>query len=353
MGYIRINSASMTAQETSLGAVVSKISDISSQLESARVAVNRCIKSNNNIAANIRTVQLRITNDSKSVFRLSSTLKTINDKFASCENKLLGFYKSAVDGDSKEKLKESSGDISIKWGNLISVLGQFGTVGGLASSLFSVANDRENIGKSVSKIVDSGVKTFGRIADGKKIDIWGTSTVDAIGFRENLAKGLDGYKINSSYNSDNMTVAAKNVHNVSAVAKWGGIAISGMLSFVDNMEEYEYDLSNPRVYAETVGETAVDVGLGIVVGAGVAALAGAAAPVWAVGVVGAGVTIGLDWLSETLTGKDVSELVTDTVLDTVEATGTVVKNVVEGVGDAIKATADCVSAGWKKFINLF
>ena len=305
------------------------------------------------IEADIRRIILSAQNNNFSILQLCDAYEKAMQKYNLCENKLLGFSQSAIDVDSTKEVKEISGDVGIKWGNLISILGQFGTVGGLASSLFSVADNKENVGKSVSKIVDSGAKTLGRIADGKKIDIWGTSTVDAIGFRENLAKSLDGYKINSSYNSNNMSVAAKNAHNVSAVAKWSGIAISGMLNLVDNMEEYEYDLSNPRIYAETVGETAADFALGLFVGAGVATLAGAAAPVWAVGVVGAGVTMGLNWVSEQLTGKDVSELVSDTALYVVEATGTVVKKAVEGVGDAIKATADCISAGWKKITSLF
>lgn len=88
MGRIRVNKAGVTAQEASLNAVGTKVSDISSQLESARVAVNRCIKSNNTIAIRIRAAQLRISNDSNNILQLRSALATINDKYSSCENKL-------------------------------------------------------------------------------------------------------------------------------------------------------------------------------------------------------------------------------------------------------------------------
>ena len=88
MGRIRLNKAGVTAQEASLNAVGTKVSDISSQLESARVAVNRCIKSNNTIAIRIRAAQLRISNDSNNILQLRSALATINDKYSSCENKL-------------------------------------------------------------------------------------------------------------------------------------------------------------------------------------------------------------------------------------------------------------------------
>ncbi len=90
MGYIRVNKSDLTAQEASLNAVGAKISDISSRLESARAAVNRCIKSNNTIAVRIRTAQLSISNDGHNILQLRSALATINDKYSSCENSLIG-----------------------------------------------------------------------------------------------------------------------------------------------------------------------------------------------------------------------------------------------------------------------
>lgn len=90
MGYIRVNKSGLTAQEASLNAVGAKISDISSGLESARAAVNRYIKSNNTIAVRIRTAQLRIANDGNNILQLRSALATINDKYSSCETKLIG-----------------------------------------------------------------------------------------------------------------------------------------------------------------------------------------------------------------------------------------------------------------------
>lgn len=276
-------------------------------------------------------------------------------EYVACENKLAGreyavadFAQTGLPGQTENK-----NFFEVNWDPYLSGIGNLGTAGSIISATFGIAYQPESIGKNIAKLVGTGAKMAGKIADGKPIDLLGISTVDAIGFSENLAKELDGYIINNSYNSKNMSVAAKNASNISAVAKWSGVAISGMVNFLDNFEEYNADLSNPRLYTETIGETVVDLTLGAFVGAGVAAMAGATAPVWAVGVVSTGAVMAINWVSEEVTGKNVAELVSDTVLDTVEAAGKYVAAATEYVGNAVSTTIDCISVGWKKFKSLF
>lgn len=120
-----------------------------------------------------------------------------------------------------------------------------------------------------------------------------------------------------------------------------------------NLAAYNADFSNPRLYTETVGETAIYVGTGILVGAGVAALAGATAPVWAVGVVSTGIVLGANWISEKITGKDLTEFMSDAVLDTVGATVKTMTEMGKFVGKAVGTTVGKVSARWKKIKNWF
>ena len=113
--------------------------------------------------------------------------------------------------------------------------------------------------------------------------------------------------------------------------------------FTGNMEEYNYDFTNPRMYAETIGETAADVGLGIAAGAVVATLAGPLAPVWAVGVVTAGSVMLVDMISEAAFGKDAAEFVSDLAIDTVEAVGDAAAKAGELIGEAAGKAADFVA----------
>lgn len=129
-----------------------------------------------------------------------------------------------------------------------------------------------------------------------------------------------------------------------AVAAWGAVAVNGVMNWFGNKEEQANSngtMSDGRVWAETITETAVDTaltyGAGIVVGAAVTTVLGtAAAPgVLVVAVSGlavAGVNAGV----KALTGKTTTEWVSDTILDTGEAIGNAAKNAVKSVGSWFK-----------------
>jgi len=244
------------------------------------------------------------------------------------------------------------------FGPLWKVLGQFGVAGKSFGAIGKLTGDPISQGKGILDFIGAGAKIVPKIADGKLIDTFGLkATVDAIGFRENLAQQLDGYVYNSSANSLSMSATAKTFRNVGTIVKWGGIALSCIGNFSANLDEYNGDFSNPRLYAETVAETAIDTGLGILATAGVATLAGASAPVWAVGVVSTGAILGLDWVSKQLFDVKASEVISDGLLNAAEAVGKTVKKagkaIGKSVGKAVKATRKYISAGWKKIKGWF
>lgn len=120
-----------------------------------------------------------------------------------------------------------------------------------------------------------------------------------------------------------------------AVSSWGSVAMTGVMNWFDNKEEQKASggtMSDGRVWAETITETAVDTaltyGASIVVGAAVTTAFGTvAAPgivvVAASGAVVAGINAGV----KVLTGKTTTEWVSDTILDTVEVIGNFGKSV--------------------------
>jgi len=128
-----------------------------------------------------------------------------------------------------------------------------------------------------------------------------------------------------------------------AVASWGAVATNGVLNWFSNKDEQARSngtMSDGRVIAETITETAVDTaltyGAGIVVGAAVTtALGTVAAPgvvvVAASGAVVAGINAGV----KALTGKTTTEWISDTILDTGEAIGSAVSNAAKSVSKSI------------------
>ena len=125
-----------------------------------------------------------------------------------------------------------------------------------------------------------------------------------------------------------------------AVASWGAVAVNGVLNWFNNKDEQANSngtMSDGRVIAETITETAVDTaltyGTGIVVGAAVtAALGTVAAPGVVVVAASGAVVAGLNAGVKALTGKTTTEWISDTILDTGEAIGNAAKNVSESIG---------------------
>lgn len=125
-----------------------------------------------------------------------------------------------------------------------------------------------------------------------------------------------------------------------AVASWGAVAVNGVLNWFNNKDEQANSngtMSDGRVIAETITETAVDTvltyGTGIVIGAAVtAALGTVAAPGVVVVAASGAVVAGLNAGVKALTGKTTTEWISDTILDTGEAIGNAAKNVSESLG---------------------
>lgn len=128
-----------------------------------------------------------------------------------------------------------------------------------------------------------------------------------------------------------------------AVASWGTVAVNGVLNWFSNKDEQANSngtMSDGRVIAETITETVVDTaltyGTGIVVGAAVtAALGTVAAPGIVVVAASGAVVAGLNAGVKALTGKTTTEWISDTILDTGEAIGSAVSNAAKNVSESI------------------
>lgn len=136
----------------------------------------------------------------------------------------------------------------------------------------------------------------------------------------------------------------------STVAGWALTLIANGFS---NYDEYQTGgISGGRAVAETVSESVIDVlkmaGLTAAVAAGAAAI-GLSAPAVVVGGVAVAVSAVADYVSKQFTGKAVTELVSDGILDLAENVGNwageTAQSVKKKVTGAISSIGDAVS-GW-------
>ncbi len=145
-----------------------------------------------------------------------------------------------------------------------------------------------------------------------------------------------------------------------AAFAWVGLGLTAVSNTISNIEEYKSGkISGKRAVAETITETAIDVGKGWLIGtavaAGIAATVGSA-PVLVVGAATVLVSVGLDWACKKITGaitgeeKGLTETVSDFVLDVGEKAISAGKIAVSSVVSGVKS-------GWKSlkrgFSSLF
>lgn len=142
-----------------------------------------------------------------------------------------------------------------------------------------------------------------------------------------------------------------------AAFAWAGLGLTAVSKTISNIDEHKSGkISAERAVAETITETAIDVGkewlIGAVVAAGTAATVGfGSAPVLFVGAMTVGVSVGLDWACKKITGavcgeeKEFTETVSDFVLNVGEAIFVGKK--------AVTSVVSSVKTGWSSLKSSF
>lgn len=248
------------------------------------------------------------------------------------------------------------------WKGILSGAGYIGTI-------YNLINDIKN-GKSWRDFAKAGVDTYQFLSGAAKTFNNYKKIGNAVGTKTAMAwwaKNVTGLKplgrASSAKNpftrfANNLTnktspfnAQFKNVVNNfkgangvgKAVASWGAVAVNGVLNWFSNKDEQANSngtMSDGRVVAETITETAIDTaltyGTGIVVGAAVtAALGTVAAPGIVVVAASGAIVAGLNAGVKALTGQTTTEWISDKILDTGEAIGSAVSNTAKNVSESI------------------
>jgi hypothetical protein len=374
----------MAAIERELSAQSRGISEMKTFLGNARVKYDAVENKNNGNKLHDEVIEsssgARVNSRDKSTWSISnsSSKTTVNNrKTAAWANKAtLATSNPAGTGNSSGSTKTSAKETAIKYLKKIGksgldALGKAGTYGKEAALPIAILKNIIDGDGITGKDIGSTIKGMGNSIIGmcdayaKEAGELPLSTSDI----KELA-GLTAYKTISTASTkagwlaklENAGTSAwstfkteispivkttsadgtKVVDSVKTGTKVAGWALSLIANGFSNYDEYNKgEISKGRAVAETVVETAIDIGKGAAIAAGVAAgcaAIGVAAPAVVVGGIGVGVSLVADIVCENLTGKSVTEATSDLIIDTAAKAG-------KAISGAAKSTKNAVS-GW-------
>lgn len=134
--------------------------------------------------------------------------------------------------------------------------------------------------------------------------------------------------------------------------KWLGTALTVLTTGWDNYEEAGGQFTD-RMLGETVIESGVKIGTGVLAGAAIAAILPVGAPAVLVGGLAVGVTWAVDKLSEALFDRNLAEMVSDTAMNLIENTQkgweTLKSDFQEAgnrIGNAVSSAGKAISGWW-------
>lgn len=311
---------------------------------------------------------LRVLSETASSF--SSVLKDVGNKYwyAECDYtpwnrndtiKLLGFVACVVNPGLAPVAYWKAGNYffeNAEPGDYLSLAGNFGKGGSIVSiigNLINGKNDPKSYISAADKFVSSVIDDE-PITDLKTL--FGYSNAESTkGFTKSIKKSIkdkisDHTFIKAKGNAKTAEVVK---HNSKVKAKWAGHAVSTLFTvatkaydnFVNPQGEDKYN-STGRKVAETITESAVDIAVDAGIKAGVTvaatALLGATPVGWAA--VGVGVAaVGVKWVADQafkhFTGKDMTEYISDGIIDGA-------KNVFNNVGNAVQTGLKNIGGWW-------
>ncbi|MDD6729099.1 MAG: hypothetical protein PUE08_07775 [Eubacteriales bacterium] len=328
--------------------IVKRINNVAEDIDNIRRSLSFNIRSRARINEQLVTLSKVCRANASHVNSMQKVLSDAVVTYTNAEKNVSGNLSSVVKAKKASKPKSSSKakktddndpwEFSLK--DLGKVIGQAGVVGSFLKSVANFVNPKSGIdvGKGLIELIGTGAKLAGSSA----VDWFGTALIGDKGFGGNLLDEFGKYKIDFKSGSSSS--------NISAVAKWGGAALTAIEKFVGNAEEYNYDFSNGRMYAETIGETAITVIGGMAATAAVAAVLPATAPVWAAGVIGGAVLVVGDKIFKSLNnGQGGAEVISDFVLD---KGGEIISNIgkssaVKKIGDGISNAGEAIASWFK------
>lgn len=341
MGKIRVDNDVLNSQQALLRELSRKMEEVSYRVVAANSSLSWEISASGRIKKRLNEASSYLDQLSRKTLALAGTLEGAAEHYHATEWKNAG-HKWWEWKDTWNLAKEA-GLVGLTLGTIGSYLtggkSQFEDPikGGLG-----VAKDIAKLVGSVAKIVPKAGESFDwKTLFGIQAGITDKTPTN---FFEAIGEGLGKYDMgNATAVSDKIAVGAK----------WAGSLLTVATSAYENFTD-ESNETFGRKIAETVGESVVKIGEGVLVSAAVTAGLAAVGAVGAPAVVVGGITVGVTWAIdkgfEYFTGKNTAEFISDTIID-----GSInfVKDVGETIGGAVSSVGKTISGWWDSLGGVF
>lgn len=359
MSKIRVNTEQLEQQRQQLEKVVQELQTVSEEVSYVNHNLSWQVSSRDQIKVKLNDYSAYIGTMQRRTNNLSSVLQSVSQQYQNTEKKLGAVVpkdnpsqdNEAV--ENKEKTKDKNPLWT--WSDTWKLAGQFGITGATVAVIGELITGGRSVknGLKTGKNILSLIEKIGKAASKPSFD-WRT----LFGFDKAITDassktlfGAIGDELKKLKFSNAKTVGDK----IAVGAKWAGYAMTGILTAYDNFTDEE-NTTFGRKLAETIGETTVKIGEGIVlkaaIGAACAAL-GVGAPAVVIGGAVVLATWGIDKVTEHFTGKNFAEFASDTVLDAGKAMIDKAGKMVKNVGATAKKAGDAIGGWWKSFGRSF
>ncbi len=342
-----------------------QLSDLNRDITGIRNQLGFKVAASANLRGRLSSISTRVADHRTGMRSMNTALQGAVNTYERTERKLLG--------RGAEDAAEGMDDI----GAAIPVAGAvteeegFDIFSHLKDTFFDAVGEIGPIG-ALGSIILNGIDGLDTAADwaGLAGDVWdfgwdiGEKAVKGFGevkWKEWLGAALDKGSSAEKYlkrfaeNADDVLTDTFDGFKTAGglVKEVGGIVLDAIGNGFENMEEYKSgEISKGRAIAETVMETAVDWGKDLALAATVGAAVGSIVPGPGTVVgVASGVAVVLvsnaaDAVCEWITGKDVTELVSDAILDAEEKRIDFLQEQGRKIADKAGALWSKVSDGW-------
>lgn len=305
--------------------VANTLEDLHEETRRVYQSISFRIRSRAQLEQNLQRIIGRMEQQCGDAINLGHSMADNAEQYLKTEQLVLAQY--GIDQpQNKQESNGSSDGIGDALDILIEFLGKFGTIGAaikLLGDLISGSNNELSLLKDINKIFETGAPAVVKIMDHTADPVaafLGVAGHEVNGLKEAFASQLEGfYKIGGN------TTKSKVISGLGVAAKWVGAALTAVTNLIENENEFGGDWSNPRLYQETITESAIDIGMGIGAGALTALVIGSTG---GAAVVGAVVVLAGNELCKFLTskdgeeGKDIAEWISDAFWDFIgNATG--------------------------------
>ncbi|MBD5479348.1 MAG: hypothetical protein HDR14_08680 [Lachnospiraceae bacterium] len=372
MAYFSVKLASLVEAEQNIGNISKQLSG---QIDSLETIDNLWLVYKNRSAlsgvhANLRKIRGEIALQKQETDEMKAAISNIAAIYQKTEREVLGL--ASEEKKSKWDTFVEEFRFNYGWSDLLKGSNYIGTIYGFYQDIKNgqSINDFLHTGKDIYDFVSGAAKTYnnykkiGNAVGRKTSTVWWLKHITGLNklnrvstaknpinrFLNNLTNKTSPY--NAQIKKTIGDYAGKNGAKA-ACAKWGNVLFSGVANYFANKEEQansDGEMSDTRVWAETITETVVGTalqeGAKIVVGAAVSALLPAAPVVAVVALTGLTTTL-IGAGVKALTGQSVTEWVSDIIVDAgevvVKKAGEVVGAVGKAAGKAAKEVGKAVN----------